>query len=447
MKTRLSVCYAAPGHALVSTSGATRNILSLADKLSEWVDLTIAFRRLPEAPLRTASGVKAISIEDAAPHDGDSRDDEATRGVNPVAHLRYWRSVRGFADRHADSFDLVLEKGWRLSGLLLSHFAAHGVPGAVIENDARCWTDKGWDARTLLKWLFHMAAQRLSGHYCRQARLVIAETKELKEQLVKVRKIPADKIRVAPLGVDLQLFHPMDQALARRSLQFAPDKRLLLYIGGMDKYHDLTPLIDALAQGAPEDVELHVVGDGEFKSLCEAKARLSKVPVVFHGRVAHEDVPRYIAASDLCLAPYRAQAFYEGVITFSTLKIPEYMACARPVASIPSGEMTRLITQGVSGFLFANTVAGWHALLADLPDRRRLRAMGLAARVPVSGRTWRSTALAYLEACSDALGTPDDEEMDAIRRESAQAMAGSVSESEALATRRARPGASGSRRS
>ena len=106
-------------------------------------------------------------------------------------------------------------------------------------------------------------------------------------------------------------------------------------------------------------VELHVVGDGEYRVRCEEKARRAQIRLRFHGHVPHSMVPQYIAAADLCVAPYRTSAFHNGLLPFSTLKIPEYMACGRPVVSVPSGSIERLIEDRVSGFLFPNEVSSW----------------------------------------------------------------------------------------
>jgi glycosyltransferase involved in cell wall biosynthesis len=119
--------------------------------------------------------------------------------------------------------------------------------------------------------------------------------------------------------------------------------------------------------------------------------------VRFHGQIPHLVVPKFIAAADLCLAPYQASAFYHGLVTFSTLKIPEYMACERPVVSIPSGNIQRLISEQCSGFLFPNDVFSWKRFLRDMPSRSRLREMGKAAAQSVASISWQNTAARYLE--------------------------------------------------
>ena len=106
MSRRLSICYAAPGHALLSTSGSARNVLVLAAALGQWADVTVAFRSLRE-PL-TPAGFDLMTIDPPGAEVAAASDDVAFRGLDPRAHLT------GFAAKWADAFDLVFEKGWRV---------------------------------------------------------------------------------------------------------------------------------------------------------------------------------------------------------------------------------------------------------------------------------------------------------------------------------------------
>ena len=73
------------------------------------------------------------------------------------------------------------------------------------------------------------------------------------------------------------------------------------------------------------------------------------------------------------------------------------MACAQPVASVPSDYIEELITDQVSGFLLPNRVADWLAFLRALPTRSRLAEMGSAAARAVADLSWENTAAQYLE--------------------------------------------------
>jgi D-inositol-3-phosphate glycosyltransferase len=369
-------------------------MLALAGALSELADVTLAFRRVPELP---PVGCRVIAIEPDRPAAGGAVDDVAARGLNPLAHLAYLRTLGAFADRWARSFDLVLEKGWRLSGVLLTAFRRHGVPGVLVENDVRRWAESLLGPRALLKCGLHLAAERLSRSHCRRVP-IIAETDEMKALLVRRRGVAPDRVHVVELGVDHSLFRPLDQAEARGALGIDPDIPVLVYVGGLDAYHDLGPLLRALAS-APGPLEVHVVGDGVRGPEYRRLAARSRVPVRFHGPVPHARVPLHIAASDACVAPYREDAFDDRAVPFSTLKVPEYMACARPVVSVPRGRIRRLVEPGISGILFPNEVTAWSRFLEALPPRARLAAMGRAAARAVASVSWAATAARYLAVC------------------------------------------------
>jgi glycosyltransferase involved in cell wall biosynthesis len=123
------------------------------------------------------------------------------------------------------------------------------------------------------------------------------------------------------------------------------------------------------------------------------------MPVRFHGYVPHHRVPEFIAAADVCLAPYQPRAFPHGLVPFSTLKIPEYMACGRPVISVPSGHIQTLIEDQVCGLLFPNDVTAWLRFLRALPARAQLADMGRAAARAVVSISWEHTAAQYLDVC------------------------------------------------
>ena len=398
MSRRPAICYAAPGHTLLGTSGATRNILSVAEALSNWADVTVAFRSIRE-PVASPK-FKVVAIDPGfEPAGAAIKDDVAARGLNVFAHMAYLRKLRGFAKQSGRMYDLVFEKGWRLSGFLSAAFCSRGVPSVIVENDVRYWNEPVENLRAIAKYGMHGVAQGLAGFCSRRTPLVIAETEQLKAMLIANRALAPECIEVVELAVNHKVFRPLSQSSCREMLKIEPAALMLLYVGGMDSYHDLAPIITALAQIRVPSLELHVVGDGANRSRYEALAGGARVPIRFYGEVPNHRVPEFIAAADLCLAPYRTSAFPSGAVYFSTMKIPEYMACGRPVASVPSGHIEKLIKDQVSGFLFPNEAGSWVSFLETLPSRERLAEMGLAAARAVESMTWEKTAVRYLEAC------------------------------------------------
>lgn len=393
---RLSICYAAPGQRLLSTAGSARNVLSVAEAMSEWAEVTVAFRSIAEVP--AAAAFQMVEIDPRSAVSGPVKDDVAVRGLNPFAHAAYLKKLRGFARGARGRYDVLFEKGWRFSGYLGWQAHRAGVPSALIENDVRYRSEVLNSPAALARHLAQAVTQRIAARCSQRLPLVIAETEELEAALVALRGLDPSRIEVVELGVDHEIFRPQDQDSTRRQLHIDGQAMVLLYVGGLDVYHDLGPIIEALGREPRNpSVQLHVVGDGELRRQYEDAARRAEVRAVFHGQVPHHSVPSYMAAADLCLAPYRPERFYGGKIAFSTLKIPEYMACAKPVASVPQGHIRNLIEHGSNGFLLANDADSWARFLPTLPARERLAGMGLAAARRAAHLSWRATGSRYVE--------------------------------------------------
>ncbi len=393
---RLKICYVVPGHDLVSTMGPTRNVLNLARAMRPLADMTVAFRRV--ADVKALEGIPILEI---APGGAPERaDDAATSGMGYLQFLRYLRDLRRFVAQELGSFDVVLEKSWLLSGFVAARCAERGQLGVPVENIVQ---NAGHAARRQwTKYLRLRLGAWLARRNLRKASVVIAETEFLKREIHRHWGVPAERIAVVHLGLDRDLFHPIDQAEARRRLGLSADALILTYVGVLDWTHNLEPAIRALFGTCPPEVELHVVGDGARRDEYEAMSRDCPRTLRFYGKVPHDEVPWHIAAADLCLAPYESAAFASGELGYSTMKIPEYLGVGRAVVSVPSGRIRSLVTPGRNGFLFPNEPGPWREFMRELPDRAKLADMGAAA-AQVPQPTWESTAQAYFEVCDRAL--------------------------------------------
>lgn len=393
---RPTVCYVVPGHDLMSSIGPSRNVLNLARALESWADVTVAFRRVADD--RVPEDLRVLELQPGG--NVAVTDDAATRGIGYGEFLRYLGDLRRFAAGPLRSYDIVLEKSWLLSGYLSSLCRARGQLGVPIENIVPNPVHSGrgqWR-----KQLRVQAGRWIAGRCLRGAPLIIAETEFLKREIAQYWGVADGRIAVVDLGVDRVLFRPHDQGESREALAIHAERTILVYVGVLDQTHDLAPVLSELATGKNPDVELHIVGDGVRRQEYEALARGSGSRIVFHGRVAHHDVPRYIAAADLCLAPYDPRAFSSGELGYSTMKIPEYLSVGRPVVSVPSGRIKTLLVPEKTGFLFDNTRSNWHAFLAQMPSRERLRQMGEAAG-QTRLQSWEDTARQYFDLCSRQL--------------------------------------------
>lgn len=209
---------------------------------------------------------------------------------------------------------------------------------------------------------------------------VIAVSEAVKDH-VAARGVDTERITVLPNGVNIERFHPFVDGASIRKRHGLTDKSVIGFVGSLKPWHGLDFLLDALrhvVERCPGAVLL-IVGDGPgLQALRERVAREGfDERVIFAGRVPHADVPCYLAATDVTVAPYDApDGFY-----FSPLKVVESLAVGRPVVAPRLGQLERLIRDGETGLLYPCGDLGAFVdhLVAVLDDSPRRTAMGRRA--------------------------------------------------------------------
>jgi len=209
------------------------------------------------------------------------------------------------------------------------------------------------------------------------------------------RGVPDERITVLPNGVDTARFHSgVDGRNVRERLGLV-GRPVIAFVGSLKPWHGVDFLLEAFAlirRRIPE-VALLVVGEGP--GLADLQARVASESlqdaVILTGRVAHAEVPEYIAAADLTVAPYVAQhGFY-----FSPLKVVESLAAGRPVVAPKLGQLPALLQDGLTGILYppGDLAAFVASVAALLGDPARLRTMGRrAAEAAGVNFSWANTA-------------------------------------------------------
>jgi glycosyltransferase involved in cell wall biosynthesis len=177
-------------------------------------------------------------------------------------------------------------------------------------------------------------------------------------------------------------------------LHLDPAAQYIGFVGSLTAWQGLETLIEAFAN-LPDDAgrcpRLLIIGDGSQRQNLENLAHRtgSSARIHFTGAIPYTQIPDFIAACDVLAAPKRPLT--SG---YSTLKILEYMACARPVIASRVAGM-EMIEQAGAGLLsipgdpidLQRTISQ----ILDLPEAERL-AMGQRARqFVVEHCTWEHT--------------------------------------------------------
>lgn len=318
----------------------------------------------------------------------------STRVVSALGHLWQNMAVEQVLAEVLDRYrpDVVYER--------YSPFCAAGVLNAaraayphILEVNAPL----AWQGATYRDQALNEAAELLEGVAFAMTTRIRAISEELRDDLVSAG-VPADKVTVVPCGVDTQIFTPDVEPL-RDGLE---GKFVIGFVGSLKPWHGIDRLADAFKLLADQPAfHLLIVGDGPEGGIVDALGRDLPGRVTHVKSVSGNEVPGYIKAMDMAVAPYPdLERFF-----FSPLKVLESMAVGRPVVASRIGQIPRLISDGESGLLVP---PGDVRALAD--SARRLHAepqlgrrLGARAALEAHGRhAWSQRAAEILEIAEAA---------------------------------------------
>lgn len=230
------------------------------------------------------------------------------------------------------------------------------------------------DTNTLHRMLSTFAVKNV----CGIADKTSAATITLKEELEKMCE-NLDVIYV-PCGVDLNLFDP--EKVAEADIPARRGRPVVLYQGAVSRFTGCSYLVDVARKVIAEahrDILFLIVGDGPY--LEEMRTEVVACGLsdffIFTGRVPHHNVPSFIAAADVCLAPFPSRR--DVMIGVFPIKVVEYMAMGKTVLASDIPSVRRILSNGQNGFL-APTPEFAEILLKLLDDPQLRRDIGARAR-------------------------------------------------------------------
>ncbi|MDE3078285.1 MAG: glycosyltransferase, partial [Chloroflexota bacterium] len=199
---------------------------------------------------------------------------------------------------------------------------------------------------------------RMEANVMATADLIIATSPSDKQEMIRFYGVAPQKVAIVPPGLDLGLFRPMDRAEAKRSLGLA-DRRVLLFVGRMDRIKGVETLLRATAQLLRSDPQFELLllivgGDRQIRVMDDASRELLRLRAIvsdlglrqavrFVGPKEQSELPTYYAAADVCAVPSYAESF--GMVAV------EAMACGTPVVAAGVGGLQSTIVDGETGFL------------------------------------------------------------------------------------------------
>jgi len=169
---------------------------------------------------------------------------------------------------------------------------------------------------------------------------VSVASEELRKMALKLG-VPKNRIFDSHVGADLETFNPKNKGDKIKKEHNIKGK-LVLYLGQLHggQYAELFLKSARIVKQKYQDTEFMIVGGGEYQETLEQINKRIDSRVTFTGYTGYENIPKYLAAADVCVA-----AFENNDITKckSPLKIAEYMAAGKAIVASDVGEVKRML--------------------------------------------------------------------------------------------------------
>ena len=265
-----------------------------------------------------------------------------------------------------------------LPTIIASHIA-----GKPVHYDWDDWEEKIWDESVksgLYARCIGISYKVLERYLPRLADSVSCASSHL-GFLTESFGVPRDFIVNAPVGADLERFHPRLHGHRIRE-KFDVGGNLVVYVGQLHGAQHVDLLIEAaaLVLTAMPDVMFMIVGEGflegQLKNLVEDLGLQKRV--LFTGSVPHEEVPFYMAAADVCVASFRET---EVTRCKSPLKLAEYLASGKPIVASRVGEVEKMVSAAGIVVEPGQPKSLAEGILTLLGDRDLREKMGRSARL------------------------------------------------------------------
>ncbi|GEM_PF-1338757 len=118
-----------------------------------------------------------------------------------------------------------------------------------------------------------------------------------------------NKVEIVSAGVDTTIFKPTyreDEDIRRK--YHLEDKKVVVYVGSLSTWHGVEDLVE-VATKLNEDIRFLMIGKNLEMLGDKAKEKGVYSKFIFTGFVEHEEIPKYISAADVTVAPYNPMGF------------------------------------------------------------------------------------------------------------------------------------------
>jgi len=214
-------------------------------------------------------------------------------------------------------------------------------------------------------------------------------------------ELPRSKTSIIPNGVNVEFFMTQCNESARNEIlkkfDIGENTIIIGYVGAIEHWIDFVPVLLALrALSKSVDIKLMIIGKGSgLKTLTNLVKSLNlEKHVIFVGTVNYENVPKYVSAFDIGIAPFKKNELTD---TIMPLKVLEYLACGKPVIVTPLQSVVNALNGNV---IYATTHQDYLEAIKMLYDENVRKYYGEKGRsIVFQYYDWRIITKKFIQLC------------------------------------------------
>lgn len=247
-----------------------------------------------------------------------------------------------------------------------------------------------------IKQAFRICAFRMVElRIVKNADCVITVSEQLKKEFIRRFRIPSQKIRVIPNGVDANLFHPTISSSNDILQKYQLPENYVLFVGRLVEQKGVQFLLKAI-KGT--NIHLVIIGGGPLYFYLKELSRRLEINKQIHfiGSVPLDDLRKIYAKAKFCVIPSVAEGF--------PLVGLEAMASGLPIIASKIEGVEEMVIDGYNGFLFekGNVKKLREHILKLFEDEKLVRTMGRRSRKIVENKfSWSVVAQKTFELYKD----------------------------------------------
>jgi glycosyltransferase involved in cell wall biosynthesis len=235
--------------------------------------------------------------------------------------------------------------------------------------------------------LFHPIARSLESKTLRQADKVLAINEKLKDY-VNGLGAPPERTHVLGAGIDIQRFDPLTKGdTLRQQYGLAKEDIVLFFMGWLYQFSGLKEVASQLARIDNPNLKLLIVGEGDaYEALQQIREKHNlKDRIILTGKRPYQEIPEFIAASNICLLPsYPDEKIMQDIVP---IKMYEYMAMRKPVVATRLPGVMREFGDD-NGVVYVDKPEDAVARARELIQSGKIEELGQKARSFVERYSW-----------------------------------------------------------